>query len=189
MHEKLTQAQYRKLAERTMSEGFFIETQKDKNCLHAAIGIVTEVQELLKALLAPQSEARDVNIGEEIADAYWYITIFEREYELDFSFPQTRISVTKNLDLVLDLIVDSGELLDMYKKKAFYNKPISKIILKAVVESIVETLETIAVNLSLDTNALKAKNINKLMIRFPNKFTEHDANNRNLDKEYEALKQ
>jgi len=89
---------------------------KNPRCLHALIGLVTELPELLDAV----AKNYRVNIKEEIGDLMWYLAILVDEYELDF-------------DDILTL------------------------------------------------------NLNKLKARYPNKFTSHDALNRDLDKELEVL--
>jgi len=55
--------------------------------LHAMMGIGTEAGELLEAYMKYKYEGKEldiVNIEEELADIFWYISIILREFDLDF---------------------------------------------------------------------------------------------------------
>lgn len=194
-YTKLSHAEYRELSARTVSPNFWVTSEMNLVTesgrlqeLHMAMGLVTEVQELMLAVLKPDGEERIVNIGEEICDAMWYIAGLERLYGIDLSTCQPRLSLHTPMNLVTDLIVDSVEILDMYKKCLFYNKNLNLAHLYTRLNSAMSTLETLAIDFDLQTSVLKAKNINKLYVRFPEKFTNVNAQERNLSAEYEALR-
>lgn len=191
----LDHSEYRKLSARTVSNNFWID--KSTNIvmadgriqeLHMVMGLVTEMQELMLAVLKPDGEERHVNIGEEIADAFWYLAGLERLFGYNLDQVQPHLAVHTPMNLVTDLLVDSIELLDYYKKAFFYNKPldIAKIVSK--MNHIAANLETLAGDFGHATPILKAKNINKLLVRYPEKFTELNARLRDTDKEYQVLK-
>ena len=195
MYTSLSHEEYRKLSARTVSNNFWVD--KDTNLvtergriqeLHMVMGLVTEMQELMLAVLKPDGEERIVNIGEELADCFWYLAGLERLFGYDISNVQPHLAVHTPMNLVTDLLVDSIELLDYYKKEFFYNKPLAIAKLVSKMNHIAANLETLAIDFGHNTSVLKAKNINKLLVRYPEKFTELNAQVRDTDKEYQVLK-
>jgi len=96
----------------------------------------------------------------------------------------------KSLDLLhasMGMVTEAGEFMDMMKKHLFYGKPQDTTNLK---EEIGDILWYAAIALeALDTNfeEVMETNIAKLKARYPEKFTEDKALNRNLDTEREIL--
>lgn len=93
--------------------------------IHAALGIVSEVGELVEEFMLAKAEGRPMrttNIKEEIGDVMWYLAMWMRHFKLRFE--------------------DCAD-----------------------------------------------SNIAKLTVRFPEKFTEDDAHNRNIDKEMKAIEE
>lgn len=184
-----TRKDYTRLAGRTLSDEFFMETVTDKRQLHGAIGLVTETQELLIAILKPKDESVIINIGEEIGDMLWYIAIFEREFDLEFSHEhKLSLSSISPLDKTIELLKSSIEILDMYKKLMFYKRPIDQGKLFSLLSFINDSLNDLCYLYGLNILELEANNINKLYVRFPEKFTTENAVTRDLEKEFEALK-
>lgn len=86
MKEQITIEQYKELSQRTLSEKFYVNDQKTKNLLHAAIGLSTESNEILdhmKKVVFYGKELDPVNLMEEIGDQFWYIAILLRELDFD----------------------------------------------------------------------------------------------------------
>lgn len=91
------------------------------------------------------------------------------------------------LHAAMGLCTEAGEFMDMLKKHILYGKPLDEVNLK---EELGDKLWYAA--LALDElkstfEQVMDTNITKLRARYPNKFTERDALNRNLDKEREIL--
>lgn len=90
----------------------------------------------------------------------------------------------------IGMSTEAGELLDNVKKYVFYGKPIDTV---NVQEEIGDTLWYIAIichELNIKNfDDIMETNIEKLRIRYPEKFKEYDALNRNLGKEREVLEQ
>lgn len=182
-------SQYVALSERTLSDLFFAESITDRRQIHGAIGIVTEMQELLIAVLSPKSDAVVVNIGEEICDAKWYMAIFEREFGVEFSHEhKLNLSSISPLDKTIELLKSSIEILDMYKKFMFYKRPVDHGKLLSLLSFINDSLNDLCYLYGLNILELESNNINKLYVRFPEKFTTENAITRDLEKEFEALK-
>lgn len=82
---------------------------------------------------------------------------------------------------------EDGEFLDALKKHIFYGAPLDKVNL---LEELGDKMWYIALAIhKLDGNLeeVMQRNINKLKARFPNKFTQEDALNRDLEKERKEL--
>ena len=91
------------------------------------------------------------------------------------------------LHAAMGLTTESGEFMDAIKKHLFYGKPLDKVNLK---EEIGDVLWYCALALhSLDSSfeEVMATNIAKLKARYPDKFEESQALNRDLDKERSIL--
>lgn len=87
----------------------------------------------------------------------------------------------------IGLATEAGEFLDPLKKFLFYGKSVDKTNLK---EEIGDMLWYIAIACdALDTTISleMERNIHKLRTRYPEKFTEEQANERDLDAERNAL--
>lgn len=162
--------------------------------LHCVIGIFGEHYELDAALLVNDLP----NIGEEITDKAWYatnycnvrgiiptvslLTLSDGTIEsLSDSARAHRIeSASNSLNLAL------SELTDYDKKEWAYKKVWGEDVQQRRVELINTILNCInrlyALN-GLDAEKCMEQNINKLRQRFPDKFDEDKANNRDTDAE------
>lgn len=185
--------QYEQEAARTATHNFYL-TQPTE-CLHGAIGIMTEAVELKEALMSPHFDK--VNIIEEIGDALWYLALCSRY----FNFPLQRefsasadlgISNGKNLhsrlvDLLDDLLINAGALLDFVKKSLFYNKPTSYADISEKLSACAILLTLMSNTLEIDVYQVMQINIDKLKKRFPEKFTNDLAQVRDSNKERLSL--
>lgn len=107
----------------TLSDKGIGITNEEFDFIHGALGMVSEVGEMLEEFLKAKAEGRKMdlpNIKEENGDVMWYLAMWMRYFNLSFE--------------------DCAEA-----------------------------------------------NIAKLRVRFPDKFTEENAHDRNIDKEMEAL--
>ena len=108
----------------------------------------------------------------------------------DFKAISERISKEGNIRLLhagIGLATESGEFLDALKKSIFYGKELDRVNLKEEIGDLLWYCAIALDELDGDFESVMATNIAKLKARFPNKFTEEDAENRNLDKEREIL--
>lgn len=156
------------------------------NLSHMVLGIVSENEELLKALV----ENDLVNAREEQADQCWYIANYCTYRNFDFD------EICNSMWDVLDELetweqetsmydVYLSKLADYVKKYMAYDKPLDekleKKALKAIVLSL--TFEETEFDFPIDLQ----KNIDKLKERYPDKFTTENALNRNLEAERKIL--
>lgn len=83
----------------------------------------------------------------------------------------------------LGLATEAGEFLDVIKRRLFYGDPESA---KNLGEELGDVLWYVAIAceaLDIDLGEVMRKNINKLKVRYPEKFTQENALNRDLDRE------
>lgn len=88
---------------------------------------------------------------------------------------------------VTGICTESGEFLDMLKKHVNYGKPFDKV---NAVEEIGDILWYIAIacdELDISLEAVMYMNIEKLKTRYPEKYTDEKAINRDVDKERNVL--
>lgn len=91
------------------------------------------------------------------------------------------------LHAAMGISTEAGELMDAFKRKIFYGKELDVVNLKEEVGDIMWYIAILLRELDLDFEELLQLNIDKLRARFPDKFTEFDALNRDLDKERQIL--
>jgi NTP pyrophosphatase (non-canonical NTP hydrolase) len=91
------------------------------------------------------------------------------------------------LHAAMGIGTEAGELLDAFKRKLFYGKGLDVVNIKEEVGDIMWYVAILLRELDLDFEDILDLNIKKLRARFPDKFTESDALNRNLDQERSIL--
>jgi len=87
----------------------------------------------------------------------------------------------------IGISTEAGEILDAVKKHVFYGKPIDPINMKEELGDVLWYMALIAEHCGFTFDEAMQSNVSKLQKRFPEKFTEDQAINRNLDAEKEAL--
>jgi len=149
------------------------------NLSHMTLGMFSEFYELNIGF----EELNYVNISEEIADMFWYLSNYcnFRDIQLTNDFKVVDFS-----DMAL--LTYLSTLQDYVKKYITYDKPINREKELMAINYIKNSLYTLALELGTDIPTALENNINKLLIRFPNGFNNNDAVNRNLEKEFETLK-
>lgn len=158
--------------------------QPNQRLLHAAMGLCTEVGELFEI-------ESDEHMVEEMGDVFWYLALAHDAVGLDFDAVEIDHDFTDfepRGETPLDTFtIYATELLDMVKKQIFYGRAID---MKRV-ELTLFTLK-MAISFALDEQGIKVidilqANVNKLSTRYPEKFTEDAAINRDVKAEYAAM--
>lgn len=159
---------------------------------HMALGINSEISELA-------SSTDDVNVAEEVADIMWYVAnyyTFKNDIRFDFELECNRVLNYRIHNSFLDLNATekinhlyylSSELSDIVKKKIAYNKEVSFNEENSILVSIIILCFQIIIDSKHDVKTSLAKNIAKLKVRYPEKFTTENAINRDLISEREVL--
>lgn len=149
------------------------------NLSHMVMGMCSELSEIYDA----RKKKDLVNVSEEYADVMWYVANYcnIRGYSLE--------SILNDGEMFERYSYSIFELTDLVKKYAAYNKAIDT-------TSEIKHLVNIVKNIigEFDNNILGVSfyqaltnNIDKLKVRFPNKFNDADAITRDLDAERKEL--
>lgn len=149
------------------------------NQMHCVVGISTELSELIDAI----AKKDDVNVSEEIGDIFWYIANLERILNIDGTLPTPQAMVL----YPDDWLIGHQELLDHYKKAIFYGSDVNVEYVSTHIELCKKCCSGLLKNGGVEVNEVLDKNIDKLRVRYPDKFTKEDAENRDLDSERDAL--
>ena len=91
------------------------------------------------------------------------------------------------LHALMGITTECGELMDQLKKHLIYGKPLDFTNLMEEDGDLRWYLSLLETACNYTADEAQDRNIEKLRARFPNRFTEYDALNRNLDKEREIL--
>jgi len=89
----------------------------------------------------------------------------------------------------LGISTEAGEILDAVKKSIFYGKPFDLINLQEEIGDCFWYLAILAKEAGMSFEDIMAQNIAKLKARYPDKFTEDAALNRDLSYERKVLEQ
>lgn len=159
--------------------------------VHVALGLCSELEELQSAVVAQDQ----INVGEELADIMWYwaiavdclpspdfiVAVDESNPALSgrtFSSPRSEYGA---------LIRAISQYADYAKKYAFYDRaPDTKKVTKALCD-ISKAVFNLMWDHGLRPTEMLDRNIAKLRVRFPDKFTKTAANHRDLDAERKVL--
>ena len=103
-----------------------------------------------------------------------------------------RTLIDKGLDknllhAAMGISTEAGELMDQFKRHIFYGKELDVVNIKEEMGDLMWYMAILMRELDLNFEEILQLNIDKLRARFPQKFTEEDALNRNLDKERSIL--
>lgn len=96
-------------------------------------------------------------------------------------------SVLDNVHMLLGMVTEVGELADVYKKNIAYKKPVDYINVKEEIGDVMWYIANFCSLNNFDLEEILKNNIAKLRSRYPEKFTEQHATNRNLEKERDIL--
>jgi NTP pyrophosphatase (non-canonical NTP hydrolase) len=102
-------------------------------------------------------------------------------------YPPNNQAAIDALHAAMGACTEAGELLDQFKKVLFYGKQIDLVNLDEEIGDILWYIAIYANARGTTIEALAELNNKKLTTRFPDKFTEFHANNRDLDAERQVL--
>lgn len=175
--------EYLTQSEKTLSHEFHCGDHQTELMLHATMGILTEFEELLDN---HQGQEDKVNIMEEVADIFWYLAIFARQYDIEMPHQDMMNHMGKD-ELVIASIKQTLKVLDVLKKKLFYNKPIDHEMVKFTTNYVIVNMRSYLWQHNIDMKDALERNIEKLKARYGDKFTSEKAINRDIDRERKIL--
>jgi len=144
--------------------------------LHAAIGISTEVMELVFV-----DEADTAHFIEELGDILWYVAVAADE--LGTSFDDLLRFARPEDNVAKQLIEHAGGALDCVKRGLFYGVNFDRDRFQGHLCQIVHAVQAIAGHQGYSLEEVQARNIAKLAKRYPEKFLTERAVNRNVAEE------
>lgn len=158
---------------------------------HMTLGLGSEINEYFEA----SYKGDLVNIAEELGDMLWYLAVLS--VLLNRQHPSIEINVNfntryaKNIDDLEKELIEEISLLQNFSKRAWvYNKELNEEDYELIEQSVFTCLILIDVLFNIhDLNAEVAmeKIINKLKARYPDKYTDGNALNRDLETERKEL--
>ncbi len=169
--------EYQEQAKRTC-----VDLGEEKNRQHMLMGIISEIGEITDAYkkeLAYGKQFDRVNLKEECSDVSWYIVNWATFNNIDL------INPTSNARMLSWIAEDVSNCeVDYLIDFIFIGLDLSK------PQLMLDRWYTICIKLGLSDEEFYqglSNNINKLKVRFPDKFTNEAALNRNLDAERTQL--
>jgi NTP pyrophosphatase (non-canonical NTP hydrolase) len=186
--------EYLPLAEKTLSTQFNCKEEFYQKILHAVIGSLTEVEEILDNY-SDGVLITDINkqgsVAEESADIFWYLSILFRELNisrLDLERNSIEKIDTKNpFNTLISFTKLSLKFLDLLKKKIYYNKDININEMVDISSKMYLILSEFCNQYNTKIDDILDKNIAKLKARYGEKFSSERAINRDLETERNIL--
>lgn len=178
----MTLKEYQVQAQRTCPS---LENHKLDLC-HMVLGIMSEEEELIQAIVNNDI----VGVGEEIIDAIWYLANYctFRDYSLQELYNDRSNHELEYWENSADInTVHLSKLQDYVKKFIAYNKPINNDKEKNSIKVILWSIDELLNMHEIDLETALQNNIDKLRVRFPDKFSETNALNRDLESERREL--
>lgn len=178
----MTLKEYQKQAQRTCPS--LGSLQLDLS--HMVLGIMSEQEELQQAYFYQDW----VNIGEELADKMFYIANYctFRNFDLQSLYDQreeVNFAEWEHSDSLE--VVGLSQLQDQVKKFMAYGRELNSEIEERALQLILLGITCELDVASLNMENILQNNINKLRIRYPEKFTQEKALNRDLEAERKEL--
>jgi NTP pyrophosphatase (non-canonical NTP hydrolase) len=161
-------------------------TSNKLNYTHMALGLAGEVGELVECVGTDlKFDVDKPNLGEELGDLYWYLANIANMLHIDI--PEDLQVDVPNVECIDFLIIKVGELVDLIKRYMAYNKEIDRTKATLLICDIRLALLVFEKTYELNGADIRTRNINKLRARFPEKFSDELAVNRDLDNERRTL--
>jgi NTP pyrophosphatase (non-canonical NTP hydrolase) len=115
--------------------------------------------------------------------------INQYQEEAKRTLASTGSRLADELHMAMGMVTEAGELIDVYKKNLAYKKEIDYVNLKEELGDILWYIANLCNINDWDIEDVLEININKLKVRYPEKFTQENAINRNLEEERKTLEQ
>lgn len=169
----ITFGEYQAMALRTLAPG----SARD-HLLHGALGLSTELGELFEA---------GVNRIEECGDMLWYVAVIAHAACVPTDLIELEHKKTPTDISEYELIACVARINDLIKRHAFYGAELDDLAFGAALGRLVFAIKWfLGFGGGSLSDAYRA-NIDKLRVRYPDGFSEHDAIHRDLDAEVVAM--
>lgn len=144
--------------------------------IHMSLGIMTELIEIDDIEI---NDNYGVKLLDESGDVFWYISNYAHIHDIPF-----------NIDPIIPKETSyywAGRLQDYDKKLLAYKKPYQRNLQIEALQSLASNMSWFVTAYTLNVEDVLEKNIQKLRIRFPDKFDANLAINKNEEKEIELF--
>lgn len=168
----------------------------EANLSHMVLGMSSELSELQKCL--NKKDFDKVNCGEEIADGFWYGFNYANLRGIEIS--DTLLDNLDEWHKMTDIAINIGDLADIVKRLLAYKQSFEVQEEKrksnngddfkkeaSMLYSYLVSLARVAVCYDINIEEIMGKNILKLYVRYPDKFSEDSALIRDLEAERAIL--
>ena len=118
-----------------------------------------------------------------------YIQNALRTAPSEYTFGNTGDVTPRIEHAVIGMVTEAGECLDAIKKSKIHGKPLDKINLIEEVGDVMWYIALLADELGVSFEEIWEKNINKLRVRFPEKYSSEHAINHDTEAERKVLEQ
>lgn len=165
---------YQELAMRTRADGAGTHNNVPNDLIHAVLGLMDELHELSHA-------TTHANHVEELGDILWFCALgaHSLDYKLDFSG-----KFSSKGQYIADTIM---KLAGLVKRSYAYGKELDKDKIASMLQMIVDGVFKACDEYDAVFDMVKDRNIAKLRVRYPDKYEDSLALNRNLEAELVAL--
>jgi len=140
-----------------------------ENTHHCVTGLVGEFLSEVTPMLTSGLINKN-NLEEELGDCLWYCANYCTIQKINFKPYKEK----PNTDIILAM----GELLEQTKKEKYYNKEFNIKDKTFLIQSIIYFIIKIGETYNIKVEEMMKKNIQKLRIRYPDKFEEDKAINK-----------
>ena len=106
------------------------------------------------------------------------MTLNDFQTRANRTFKQDNSTEDKLTECSLGLMGEGGELVDHIKKHVFHGHDLDKVYIKKELGDMLWYMATLATTAGLDMDDVAWTNVEKLMSRYPNGFTEEHSKNR-----------
>lgn len=184
----MTLDEYQIQASRTCPDLFQdqdLGTSSFLNTAHMIYGMVSEAAELFESIYTNDI----INDKEEIADIMWYVANYctFNNIKLQDTLVVEAKEFPSRMGVHEAIVILIGELADLEKKELAYKKAFSYEKQMDILQNLVFYIVEFCKRRGISFYEALDKNIAKLKVRYPDKFTESDALNRNLEAERKEL--
>ena len=187
--EKYANAAMRTLSDKQPLKEWVIEKGLTNNMLHATLGLITELKEMKEAV----NNNDVINLFEEFGDLLWFITLGFKEFDLIDEADKIMNNID---DYDIDDDIEPNDVLNMIKATMFYGKELDTSVIRQfmiqefygllTIINLVSGLMDITYRELVDV--IMTINISKLKKRYPDKYNDMDAIERDLNSERELIK-
>lgn len=158
------------------------------NSIHMSLGMYTEIAEVIEILTT--EPYNPYKLLDEIGDALWYISNYANLYNFPLVQATEDIIIPgflENKSMIDCILILSAKLVDCDKKELAYGK-IKELEYKEInIQFLFNCIHMFCIQHQLRIEDVMEKNIEKLRVRFPEKFSGDLAINKDESKESEVF--